>query len=94
MAVDGSDTLDKYVDGTLVERDTVNNKQLFVNVGIGTTAPTEKLDVNSDAIRIRTSQTPASAGASGNVGDICWDGNYVYVCVATNSWKRASLATW
>ena len=64
------------------------------NVGIGTTSPTEKLDVNSDAIRIRTSQTPASAGATGNAGDICWDASYIYVCTATNTWKRASIATW
>ena len=29
MAVDGSDTLDKYVDGTLVERDKVSGKILY-----------------------------------------------------------------
>ena len=63
-------------------------------VGIGTTSPTEALDVNSDAIRIRTAQTPASASAAGNAGDICWDTNYVYVCVATNTWKRSALSTW
>jgi hypothetical protein len=28
------------------------------------------------------------------VGSVCWDANYVYVCVATNSWKRAALAAW
>lgn len=64
------------------------------NIGIGTSSPTEALDVNSDAIRIRTSQTPASAGASGTKGQICWDGDYIYVCVAANTWKRAALATW
>jgi hypothetical protein len=64
------------------------------NVGIGTNAPTEKLDIDSNAIRIRTAQTPASATATGNVGDICWDSDYIYVCVATNTWKRSSLASW
>lgn len=64
------------------------------NVGIGTTSPTEMLDVNSDAIRIRTAQTPASAAAAGNAGDICWDANYIYVCVAANTWKRSALSTW
>jgi len=64
------------------------------NVGIGTTNPTEKLDINSDAIRIRTSQTPASAGATGNQGDICWDADYLFICVATNTWKRVGLSTW
>ena len=64
------------------------------NVGIGTTSPSEKLDVNSDAIRIRSSQTPASAGATGTAGMICWDSSYIYVCVGTNSWKRVAISTW
>lgn len=64
------------------------------SVGIGTLTPTEKLDINSDAIRIRTAQTPASATAAGNAGDICWDSNFIYVCVASNTWKRVSLASW
>jgi hypothetical protein len=64
------------------------------NVGIGTTSPSEALDVNSDAIRIRTSQTPATAGAAGTAGMICWDSDYIYVCVATDTWKRAALSTW
>ncbi len=63
-------------------------------VGIGTTSPSEKLDINSDAIRIRTAQTPASAGAAGTQGMICWDASYIYVCTATNTWKRTAIATW
>ena len=31
---------------------------------------------------------------SGSVGDIRYDSGYVYICVATNTWKRAALATW
>lgn len=64
------------------------------NVGIGTSSPTAKLDVNADTVRVRTAKTPASATAAGNAGDICWDANYVYVCVATNTWKRSALSTW
>ena len=63
-------------------------------VGIGATAPSALLDVNSDVIRLRTAKTPASATAAGNAGDICWDSSFVYVCVATNTWKRAAIATW
>jgi hypothetical protein len=65
-----------------------------VLVGIVTNAPTAKLDVNGDTIRLRTAKTPASATAAGNPGDHCWDANFFYVCVATNTWKRAALATW
>lgn len=53
-----------------------------------------KVDTNSDVIRVRTSKTPASAAATGNVGDIAWDSSYIYVCVATDTWERAAIATW
>jgi hypothetical protein len=63
-------------------------------VGIGTTAPSGLLDVADDKIRIRTAQTPASVSATGTQGEICWDANYLYVCTATNTWRRAALSTW
>jgi hypothetical protein len=64
------------------------------NIGIGTTIPTAKLDINSDIMRLRTAKTPATAGAAGNAGDICWDANFIYICVATNSWTRVAIAAW
>jgi hypothetical protein len=45
-------------------------------------------------LSVRNSKTPASATASGIPGDICWDNNYIYVCVADNTWKRTYLSTW
>ena len=38
--------------------------------------------------------TPASASAPGSAGQICFDGDYIYVCVAENTWKRSLLSTW
>ena len=35
-------------------------------------------------------QTKAS-NATGSVGEICWDATYIYVCTATNTWKRVAL---
>jgi hypothetical protein len=64
------------------------------NVGIGTTSPSALLDVNSNTVRVRTARTPASATAAGNAGDICWDADYIYVCTATNTWKRTAISTW
>lgn len=46
------------------------------------------------SFNISSPSTPASSSATGSPGDIAWDSNYVYVCVATNTWKRAALATW
>ena len=68
------------------------------NVGIGTTGPTisgtGKLDMNADTFRLRTARTPASASAAGNAGEICWGANYIYCCVATNTWVRTPMLTW
>lgn len=38
--------------------------------------------------------TPASAAAAGVAGDHCWDADFIYVCTATNTWKRVAIATW
>tara|TARA_B100001123_G_scaffold446962_1_gene603014 strand:- start:1288 stop:1911 length:624 start_codon:yes stop_codon:yes gene_type:complete len=64
------------------------------NVGFGTGIPTSKLDINSDSIRLRTAKTPSSASDTGVQGQVCWDADYVYVCTATDTWKRAALSTW
>ena len=50
--------------------------------------------VNGDRIRVATAKTPASASATGTTGEIAWDANYIYVCTATNTWKRTAIATW
>jgi len=63
-------------------------------VKLGTGGGTAKLHINSDILRLDTAKTPASAGAAGNAGDICWDANYFYICIATNTWKRVAIATW
>ena len=34
---------------------------------------------------------PASSGAAGTAGDIRYDANYVYVCIAQDTWARAAL---
>jgi hypothetical protein len=52
------------------------------------------LQVNGDRIRVATAKTPASAADTGTAGEICWDASYIYVCTATNTWKRSAIATW
>jgi hypothetical protein len=37
---------------------------------------------------------PSTATSTGTAGDIRYDAGYVYVCVATNTWKRAALTSW
>jgi hypothetical protein len=52
------------------------------------------LQIADDRIRITTAKTPASATDTGTAGEICWDADYVYVCTATNTWKRSAISTW
>jgi hypothetical protein len=60
----------------------------------GTTINGSSVDITGDNLRLRTAKTPATSSATGNAGDHCWDANYLYVCTATNTWKRAALTTW
>jgi hypothetical protein len=65
-------------------------------IGIMTNAPTEAIDVNSDAIRIRTAQTPASSNNTAvgwGVGTIAWDASYIYVATSSSVIKRVALST-
>lgn len=37
---------------------------------------------------------PSSASDTGTAGEIRYTSDYIYVCVATNTWKRSPLTTW
>ena len=37
---------------------------------------------------------PTSATATGSLGEIRYTEDYIYVCTATNTWKRTPLTTW
>ena len=37
---------------------------------------------------------PASSSAAGTPGQMAYDGSYLYVCVATNTWRRTAIDDW
>lgn len=91
---EGSDSLTDF----RVESNT-NTHALFVDgsentVGVGVSDPIAPLDIGGNAVRIRTSDAPSSASDTGAPGEIRWDTNYIYVCVATDTWKRVAISTW
>ena len=59
-----------------------------------TISNTGYVQITGDQLGIATSKTPASAAATGTTGSICWDADYIYVCTATDTWKRVAIATW
>jgi len=65
----------------------------FLNESLRITRSTGALTVGGTLI-VSTSSTPASASATGIAGTVCWDSSYIYVCTATNTWKRVAIATW
>jgi parallel beta-helix repeat protein len=62
--------------------------------GNNTFSVTSTTLVAQNRFRITQSQPPASANAEGEVGTIAWDSNYIYICVAANTWKRSATASW
>ena len=39
-------------------------------------------------------KTPSSASDTGTTGTIAWDSSYIYICTATDTWKRVAISTW
>jgi hypothetical protein len=37
---------------------------------------------------------PSASASTGSIGQIRWDTNYIYVCVANGTWKRVAITTW
>jgi len=51
--------------------------------------------VKADAFKLSALNTaPASASSTGVTGDIRYTADYIYVCVATDTWKRSEITTW
>ena len=77
------------------------DNKLTIKTGSSSTALT--LDSSQDATfagevfaptLVIGSGSPASATATGTAGQIQFDANYIYICTATNTWKRVAISTW
>jgi len=99
MAKNASGTIRFYTAG-----DASGNERMRIfsngNIGINTTTDAGyKLDVNGT---VRSTQfylsalntAPATASSTGTLGEIRIDASYIYICTATNTWKRSQIATW
>lgn len=78
------------VGGTARDVALITNGTTRVTLDATTGVPT----IAADQIRVTTTKTPSSATDTGVAGSICWDANYLYVCTATNTWRRVAHATW
>lgn len=81
--------LNAYVDGLVIGNSGISattNVSITSDAAVVFTANTNRLTF--------TGSVPANSTATGTTGDIAFDSNYIYYCVATNTWKRAALSTW
>jgi len=75
---------DAGADLGLVMAVTRSTGNITFNGGGGTTT------FSANKINISTAQSPASNG-TGTTGDVAWDTSYLYICTATDTWKRVAL---
>jgi hypothetical protein len=68
----------------LIMAATRSTGNITFNGGGGTTT------FSANKINISTAQSPASNG-TGTTGDVAWDTSYLYICTATDTWKRVAL---
>jgi hypothetical protein len=46
------------------------------------------------ASKVNFGTPPATSSSTGAAGDVVWTDTFIYVCTATNIWKRVAIATW
>ena len=61
----------------------------------GAVSAVEGLTIPSGKKLILTgARTITNSTDSGTEGEVCWDSNYLYICIGTDTWKRIALTTW
>ena len=88
-------------DNTGILFGTLSNAPITIGINSASVADINATE-SSWSIPIKTTQfklselnsAPASSTATGTVGEIRIDANYIYVCTAKNTWKRTALTTW
>lgn len=89
-----------YADGSVIINPTTSGVTASAKLLVGTsTNAGYMLDVNGTARATQfylsaLNTAPASASATGTTGEIRIDANYIYICTATNTWKRVAISTW
>lgn len=77
--------LNDYEDVDTATSAPLANQTLAWNDAVSAWEPVDDLSVTS---------APASASDTGRAGQISFDNDYLYLCVNTNQWKRATFEVW
>lgn len=93
ITISGNDLGVEALANEVVEIVNTDKVQIFSNSHVGLNdykQLTKPFDVDGDYIRINDSRAPV-ASDPGESGQICWDKNYIFVCVSSGDWKRAEI---
>lgn len=83
-----------HIGGSLVDAGTVKSDVAFkVEVAVSGTACEATTTFTGNVNITGTEETIGVSSSSGAKGDIKFDSNYLYICVATDTWKRVALAS-
>lgn len=86
-------------EGGHVIRGSKNMNQRIETKYINLNAKLLKVEGNSlyfdnKKVGVLFTSAPPTSTSSGTAGDIAYDEQYFYLCVATNKWVRNALASW
>jgi len=62
--------------------------------GLETAGTVTADSVSTGSLTVSSPAVPGAANASGVAGTVAWDADYIYICVSTDTWKRAEISTW
>jgi hypothetical protein len=95
----GSSGVLTFADGT-----TQTTAGTYSNVQVSTYLPTYSGNI-ADVVTsgnlvvfgnlfVANTYVPTLANSTGLAGQIVWNANHLYICIATDTWKRANISTW
>lgn len=67
---------------------------LLLGTDAGSSDATKNFQVSAIRDFLISDTVPATAAATGTKGQIAFDSSYIYICIATDTWERAAIATW
>jgi len=86
-------TAQSITDTPLVVEGAVGQTADIATIGDVTIDSASNLTLGGD-LTLPSPTVPASSSATGVAGTVSWDADYIYVCTATDTWKRVAIATW
>lgn len=86
-------TSSNYNQSRYINNKTINNNNMNCTNIINQNLTTKNIKckkINTDKLIIKQVQ-PISSSDTGQIGEIRFDSDYIYICIGANSWKRVQI---